>query len=86
MKQQWFKTELQFLCPSCNEESTETILARAIDQNAVAIAIVRRVAIECQVCKATCPFPVQVKLSMSYSTSEELAKLPVGSSPSQLVT
>ena len=84
MKQHWFKAELQFLCPSCRNVSAETFLARASDQNTVAMAIVERVPIECQLCKVTCAGPVQIKIVMSYLTPEELANLQVGSSPSQL--
>lgn len=85
MKQHWFKAELQFLCPSCRKVSAETILARASDQNTAAIAIVERVAIECQLYKVTCPGPVQSKILMSCLTPEELADLQIGSRPSQLV-
>jgi hypothetical protein len=85
MKQHWFKAELQFLCPSCSKVSTETILARASDENTAAIAIVERVPIECQLCKVTCPGPVQIKILMSL-TPEELANLQVGPSPTQLAT
>jgi hypothetical protein len=84
MKQHWFKAELQFLCPSCRKVSAETILARASDQNTVAVAIVERVPIECQLCKATFAEPVRIKMLMSYLTPEDLANLQMGSSPSQL--
>ena len=84
MKHHWFKAELRFLCPSCSKVSTETILARARDENAVAIAIVQRVPIECQLCKVACPDPVQIKILMSYLTPEELANLQIGPSPTQL--
>ena len=84
MRQHWFKAELQFLCPSCNKVSTETILVLASDQNTVAIAIVERVPMECQLGKLTCHGPLQIKLSMSYLTPEGLANLQIGSSPSQL--
>ena len=84
MKQHWFKAELRFLCRSCCKVSTETILARARDENAVAIAIVERVPIECQLCKVTCPDPVQIRILMSYLTPEELANLQIGPSPSEV--
>ena len=84
MKQHWFKAELQFLCPSCRKVSVETILARARDQNTVAIAIVERVPIACQLCKMTCAEPVQIKILTSYLTPEDLANLRIGSSPSQV--
>jgi hypothetical protein len=84
MKQHWFKADLQFLSPSCRKVSVETILARARDQNTLAIAIVERVPIECQLCKVTCAEPVQTKILMSYLTPEDLANLQIGSSPSQL--
>jgi len=84
MKQHWFKAELQFLCPSCSKVSTETILARASDENTAAIAIVERVRTECQLCKVTWHGPVQIKILMSYLTPEELANLQIGPSPTQL--
>lgn len=69
---------MQFVCPSCGKVSKEMILARAKSKEAVAIAIVERVAIECQLCKAICQDTIQLQLSMKDVTPEELANLQVG--------
>jgi len=82
MQEHWFKVELQFVCPSCNKVSAEKILARAQNRTAGAIAIIERVTIECQQCKAICSDPVQIQLLMKDLTPEELANLQIGSSAS----
>jgi len=78
MQEHWFKVELQFVCPSCNKVSTENILARAQNRTAGAIAIIERVTIECQQCKAICSDAVQIQLLMKNLTPEELANLQIG--------
>ena len=81
MQEHWFKVELQFVCPSCNKVSMENILARAQNKTAGAIAIIERVTIECQQCKAICLDPVQIQLLMKDLTPEELASLHMGPAP-----
>ena len=79
MQKHRFKAELRFFCPTCNKMSKEIILAHARDESAAAIAIVERVSIECQLCKAICDCPAQMQLSMNNLTGEELAVLKIGS-------
>lgn len=83
-EQQWFKAELQFICPLCSKVTTETILARGRDKAAVAIAIVERmVPIECSLCKTTCFSPAQIHLDDL--TPEEVANMKVVSGSSTQV-
>ena len=83
--QDWFKVELQFVCPSCNKVSMETILIHAenrYDPDAVAIAIKEREPVVCQLCKAIRPYGVPTRTLMMDLTPEELANLRVYSDPS----
>lgn len=75
MAQPWFKADLEFNCPSCNQKSTEIILARARDSNAATIAIVQRIELVCHHCKVVCRDRVEVQLSIKDFTPEELASL-----------
>jgi len=80
--QDWFKLELQFVCPSCNKLSTETILTRAEDKrdpDAMAIAIKEREPVVCQLCKAIRPYGVPTQALMTDLTPEELADLRIDS-------
>jgi transcription elongation factor Elf1 len=81
-QQSWFKADLQFGCPSCNKVSTETILVRARDLNAVSVAIVARVTPTCQLCKAVCQVRVPFELVIKDLTPEELANLQIASDTS----
>lgn len=74
-EQSWFKAELKFDCPSCNNASAETILARARDLDAVSVAIVERVTPTCQLCKAGCQDCVPFEIVIKDLTGEELANL-----------
>ncbi len=83
--QDWFKLELQFVCPSCNKVSTETILTRAEnkrDPDAVAFAIRERELVLCQLCKAIRPEGVPTQALMMDLTPVDLANLRVDSGPS----
>jgi hypothetical protein len=78
MAQFWFKAEIKFLCPSCKQESIESIVASDTRHNpdAVAVTIRERVKpVVCQRCKAICPDGVQIFLGMNDLTPEELAKV-----------
>jgi hypothetical protein len=80
--QDWFKVELQFVCPSCDKVSTETMLTRAEnkrDPDAVAIAIKEREPVVCRLCKAIRPYGVPTRTLMMDLTPEELANLRVDS-------
>jgi len=81
----WFKADIRFICPSCKQESVETVIASDTkhDPNAVARAIKQRVRpLVCQRCKAVCPADVQINLGMNDLTPEELANLKIGPPPS----
>jgi len=80
MKRLWFKAELQVVCPLCSSVTEETILARAPNKNTAAFAIVERMRpIDCQVCKASCVSPMQIKLHELAPT--EVANLNIVSGP-----
>ena len=82
MPENWFRAEMQFVCPSCRKVSKEMILARARSKEAVAIAIVERVTLECQLCKEVCLVPVDIQLSINEMTPREIANVRLGSSAS----
>jgi Pyruvate/2-oxoacid:ferredoxin oxidoreductase delta subunit len=82
MLSHWFKVELQFVCPSCNRVSIENVIARAKNKTAGAIAIIERLTITCQLCKAICSDAVQIQMLMKDLTPEELANLQIDSSAS----
>ena len=81
-QQSWFKADLKFGRPSCNKVSTQTILARARDLNAVSVAILARVTPTWQLCKAVCPLRVPFEVVIKDLTPEELANLQIASDTS----
>lgn len=83
MQQSWFKAYLKFGCPSCGRVSTETILARARDLNAVPIAIVDRVTLTCQLCNTACQDGVPFEIVIKDLTPEELADLQISDASSK---
>jgi tRNA(Ile2) C34 agmatinyltransferase TiaS len=81
----WFKAEIVFRCPSCGEESRETLISSSPDHNpqAVGKAITERTKPVCQHCGTT-PDPKAagtIQLSLSDLSPEERAKLDIRHEP-----
>jgi formate hydrogenlyase subunit 6/NADH:ubiquinone oxidoreductase subunit I len=81
----WYKADLMFVCPTCKQQSKESIIARDQNHNpnAVAKAIMDRVRpIYCRLCKSLCPQDTDIHLGMNDISEEEASKINFGSPPS----
>ena len=85
-KDYWFKGELRFTCPFCQQVSSETLLAcseNVYDPHGVATKVQQHFKpVVCQLCKKVCPDKVQIQFFLHELSPEELASLPIGSAPS----